>query len=100
MRTELKLSKKGQVNKLQTLGLGVVITGAAVGVGAYVLSRISAKIGVADANQTSAGVNISVRIIGNFMDALLDLAVWVGILIVAGVGGMAIYWLIKYIGGR
>jgi hypothetical protein len=85
-----KLDKKGQVNKLQTLGLGIVIVGASVGVGAYVLSQILAKLSDTTAKQ----------VVGNFLDALLDLAVWVGILIVAGVGGMAIYWLIKYIGGR
>ncbi len=83
------LSRKGQMQTLQGLGMGLVIFGVTIGIGAYVISQVHGKLD-----------NTSQQVTGNVTTALQEMASWLGILVVAAVGGIAIWFIISYISGK
>jgi len=89
MKTELKLSKKGQMQTLQSLGFGIVVFGITIGIGAYVVGQVNGKLD-----------STSQKVTGNTTDALISMSSWLGILVIAAVGGIAIYFIVSYIAGR
>ncbi len=88
--TNLKLSKKGQMQILQNLGFGIIVLGITLGIGAYVMSQIKTKI----------TDNSSLQVIGNATQGLVTLSSWLGILIIAAVGGISIWFIVSYITGQ
>ena len=90
-----QLSKKGQMQTLQSLGFGIVVFGITVGIGAYVVHQVQVKM-----DDKSAIGNETIKVTGNTTDALTSMASWLGILVIAAVGGIAIYFIVSYIAGR
>lgn len=80
----------GSVSSLQTLGFGVIFFGVTIGIGAYVIAQVNSQISDTTATQ----------IMGNTNEAILDMTSWLPILVVAAVGGLAIGFLVTYLGGR
>ena len=78
------------VKSLQTLGFGIVFFGVTIGIGAYVIAQVDGQVSDTTASQ----------IMGNANESILDMAEWLPILVVAAVGGLAIGFLITYLGGR
>jgi len=83
------LSKRANVSALQSLGMGIVIFGVTIGIGAYIVGQVDSKLD-----------STSKKVTGNTTSALIDMASWLGILVIAAVGGIAIWFMISYIGGR
>ena len=81
------------VRSLQTLGFGIVFFGVTIGIGGYVIAEVNGQI-------SPALDNVSKQVLGNANTSLLDMAEWLPILVVAAVGGLAIGFLITYLGGR
>lgn len=48
----------------------------------------------------SAIGNSTIKVTGNTTEALTSMASWLGILVIAAVGGIAIYFIVSYIAGR
>jgi len=90
LKLSKKLSKKGQMQTLQSLGFGLIVLGITLGIGAYVMSQIKTKI----------TDNSSLRVIGNATEGLVTLSSWLGILVIAAVGGIAIWFIVSYISGQ
>lgn len=82
------LNKHGNVAMLQSLGMGIIIFGVTIGIGAYVIGQVNNKLD-----------NSSRKVTGNTTNALIDMASWLGILVIAAIGGIAIWFMISYIGG-
>lgn len=74
---------------LQSLGFGIVVFGITIGIGAYVVGQVNGKL---DAT--------SQKVTGNTTDALISMSSWLGILVIAAVGGIAIYFIVSYIAGK
>ena len=87
---EKTLNQKASLADIQKLAFGIVFIGVTVGIGAYVMGQVQSK--VSD--------NTSKQIIGNWLGSLLDMSGWASILVIAAMGGLAIFFILSYIGGK
>lgn len=85
------IDKKAQINKVSGFVLGVGMVGAILGLLLLVLSKISDQLPAG-----SAALNAVLAIITE----LSTIPGWVGILIVAGIGGLALFMIIRSFQGR
>lgn len=85
------MKKKGQVNKLTGFALTVVVFAIVLAVGLAVLSKLNSSLtaGSAEANATSAMITHLGEVPG-----------WIPVIIVAMVGGIVLFLVIKQFGGR
>jgi len=86
---ELLYCKKGQVSALWAFALGLVVLFIVVATGARILTTFQAT----DASAVSYFHNIT----ESALEAIDDFSDWFGILVVAGVAGVVLILIIKYL---
>ena len=85
------MQKKAQVNKLTGFALTLVVFAIVLAVGLAILSKLSDSLttGTAEKNATVA-----------IIDAMAEIPGWIPVIIVAMIGGIVLFLVLKQFGGN